>query len=56
MADRNQLALLKKGVGQWNAWREKHRELLLDLTKANLPPMSQQEIVQAALGKWLEEN
>jgi len=32
------------------------RKTATDRKIANLPPMSQQEIVQAAVGKWLAEN
>lgn len=36
MANEEQLALLKKGVNAWNAWREKNQEVKMDLSEANL--------------------
>ncbi|HVA12729.1 MAG TPA: pentapeptide repeat-containing protein [Stellaceae bacterium] len=36
MADREQLALLKRGVGAWNAWRAQHPETAIDLAAAEL--------------------
>ena len=37
MANEEHLTLLQQGVAVWNAWREKHPELLPDLTGAQLP-------------------
>jgi uncharacterized protein YjbI with pentapeptide repeats len=36
MADRKQLAFLKKGVEGWNAWRAKNPDVKIDLSRANL--------------------
>jgi hypothetical protein len=36
MANAEQLAVLKKGVKEWNEWREKNPEVVPDLSKADL--------------------
>src|SRR5260370_10247118 len=36
MANDEHVALLKKGVAAWNAWREENPHISPDLTKANL--------------------
>ncbi len=36
MAKPEHLAILKKGVEQWNKWREEHPQVMLDLTEAEL--------------------
>jgi len=36
MADLEQLAILKKGVGAWNRWREENPLIVPDLSQANL--------------------
>lgn len=36
MSDRQQLAILKSGVDQWNAWRAHNNETSIDLTHADL--------------------
>lgn len=36
MADQEQLALLRSGVPEWNAWRAEHPEVPIDLAGANL--------------------
>jgi hypothetical protein len=36
MANPEQLAILKRGVTQWNAWRQEHPDVTADLTKADL--------------------
>ncbi len=36
MADETQLARLKAGVDDWNAWREANSELAIDLERTNL--------------------
>jgi hypothetical protein len=36
MANDEHVALLKKGVEAWNAWRAKNANLRLDLIRANL--------------------
>jgi hypothetical protein len=36
MANKKHVALLKKGVAAWNAWREKNPDIIPDLSKAHL--------------------
>src|SRR5437660_1196511 len=36
MANQEHLDVLKQGVKIWNQWRDKHRDIRLDLSKANL--------------------
>jgi pentapeptide repeat protein len=36
MANNEHVAILKKGVDAWNAWRKKNRQLHVDLTRADL--------------------
>jgi hypothetical protein len=36
MANQEHLAILKKGVDVWNAWRKEHPEVLPDLSGAKL--------------------
>jgi hypothetical protein len=36
MADKEQLAIIKKGVDAWNEWREKNRLIIVDLIGADL--------------------
>jgi len=36
MANPEQLAILKQGVGEWNEWRQKNPDTDVDLTQANL--------------------
>ena len=36
MANPDHVALLKKGVSDWNAWREENQETIPDLEEANL--------------------
>src|SRR5262249_37575805 len=35
MANREQLAMLKRGVEKWNAWRVAHRDVPIDLREAS---------------------
>jgi uncharacterized protein YjbI with pentapeptide repeats len=36
MANKEHLAILKKGVEAWNRWRKENREIWFDLSGANL--------------------
>ena len=36
MANDEHLAILKKGVDAWNAWRDKNPDIRPDLSEANL--------------------
>ncbi len=36
MADQEQVAILKKGVDAWNAWREENEGVRVDLREADL--------------------
>jgi hypothetical protein len=36
MADRDQLAILRRGPAAWNAWRREHPEFEPDLSEASL--------------------
>lgn len=40
MADEKQIALLRKGVRGWNAWRKRHENIQVDLAKADLHRLS----------------
>ncbi len=52
MANDEHVALLKKGVAAWNAWREENPHISPDLTKANLSKanLSGASLVKANLG------
>jgi Ion channel/Pentapeptide repeats (8 copies) len=44
MADQQQLALLKRGVEVWNAWRAQHPDALVDLSGADLASANLQNV------------
>ena len=41
MANDEHVALLKQGVAGWNGWREKNRDILPDLSGADLKRLTQ---------------
>jgi len=48
MADENLVALLRKGVAEWNAWRKQRYLVPVDLTGANLSGV---DLSEAYVGK-----
>jgi uncharacterized protein YjbI with pentapeptide repeats len=53
MADKEQLARLKRGVGEWNKWRKKNPEIKVNLTGANLfrANLSEADLIGANLSR-----
>lgn len=47
MADAEQLALIRRGVEEWNAWREESRDVQVDLRRVDL---SEADLTDAHLG------
>jgi uncharacterized protein YjbI with pentapeptide repeats len=52
MANPEHVAILKRGVAEWNAWREEHPEVQPDLVRAKLSnaDLRKADLTQAAMG------